>query len=277
MLSLHDKAPSTRAAYEGHLRRFVDWLDGADLLDVDRRTCEKYFGSLAHLAQNTRHSVWIALRSLFNWLVDEEEIDVNPMAKVKVGRGDEPPPDTLRSEEVEALLAACKGRDFRSRRDMALARYAVATGARIAEIALLKVTDLDLALRLATFVGKGSKLRTVRYDPATAQALDRYLRARARHKHADRPGLWLGLQGQMGIRGVTVALERRAELAGIEGFHAHRLRHTFAHNWKMAGGSEESLMALGGWSDPAVMQRYGGRQRVDRALAAYDEVRPFDL
>ncbi len=273
LLSLHDKAANTRRQYEGDVRRFAQWLEG-DLLDVDRRTIEKWFASLSHLAQNTRHARWIALRSFYNWAHDEEEIDANPMAKIRVGRGDEPPPNVLSREEIASLLAACKGKDFLARRDLALVRYFLATGIRLHE-ALLNVGDVDLAMRRCTFVGKGAKERTVRFDAGTAQALDRYLRVRARHKHARRPELWLGLQGAMTSRGITVALEKRGRLAGIEDFHTHRLRHSFAHYWKLAGGSEESLMMLGGWSDPKVMQRYGSRQRVDRALAAYDDIDPL--
>jgi hypothetical protein len=32
-------------------------------------------------------------------------------------------------------------------------------------------------------------------------------------------------------------------MAGIVGFHPHRLRHTAAHRWPAAGGSEGGLMA----------------------------------
>jgi integrase/recombinase XerD len=51
-------------------------------------------------------------------------------------------------------------------------------------------------------------------------------------------------------------LTRRAEAAGIEGFHPHMLRHTAAIRWLRAGGSVTGLMAQGGWTDIAMVQRY---------------------
>ena len=39
-----------------------------------------------------------------------------------------------------------------------------------------------------------------------------------------------------------------------------------------AGGQEGDLARLGGWSDPAVMRRYGSALATERALAAYDEL-----
>jgi integrase len=84
--------------------------------------------------------------------------------------------------------------------------------------------------------------------------------------------LWLGAQGPMTGEGVSAALKRRARDAGVDGFHVHLLRHTFAHLWQAKGGSEADLLTLGGWRDPAVMRRYGAARQVDRALAHYDDV-----
>lgn len=49
---------------------------------------------------------------------------------------------------------------------------------------------------------------------------------------------------------------RRAQHAGIDGFHLQRLRHTAAHGWLAAGGSESGLMAMAGWSRTDMMVRY---------------------
>lgn len=46
--------------------------------------------------------------------------------------------------------------------------------------------------------------------------------------------------------------------AGIAHVHPHLLRHTFASHFRLEGGDEASLMALGGWSS-VEMARYYGR------------------
>lgn len=283
MLALHDKSDGTRTLYRSHLRYLTTWLAEndrtVDLLEVDRRDIEAWFASAGDLSQNTRRSRWISLRSFFGWAFDEEEIDTNPMAKVKVARADEPPPEVVPLDQLKLLLKACEGRDFYARRDTALVRLFIATGARLNEVASMQLADVDLAARLATIQkGKGpagGKRRVVRFDATTAAAIDRYKRSRARHRAAGQPWLWLGLKDRLTKSGIDAALNRRATAAGIEGFHVHLLRHTWADRWKSNGGSEEALMTLGGWEDTTVMRRYGSARAVDRALQSYDTIDPM--
>lgn len=279
-LALHDKADGTRDLYERHLRYFTAWLAEVgretDLMAVRRQDIEAWFASAAPLSQATRRSRWISLRSFYGWLVDEEEIDVSPMVKVKVARPDEPPPDLIALDDLKRLLKACEGKGFYERRDAALLRMFLATGARLSEVGSLTLEDVDLTTRIVVITkGKGGKRRVARFDAATAAAIDRYRRARSRHQRAALPWLWLGLKGRLTASGIDDALRRRAEAAGVEGFHAHALRHSYADRWKSAGGSEEDLMLQGGWVDPKVMRRYGAARAVDRAMSAYDSIDPM--
>ena len=60
---------------------------------------------------------------------------------------------------LRALLAACKGNTFEARRDTALLRLLVSTGARVSELTGLSVDDIDLDTREATVMGKGDRTR----------------------------------------------------------------------------------------------------------------------
>jgi integrase/recombinase XerD len=64
---------------------------------------------------------------------------------------------------------------------------------------------------------------------------------------------------------LDAALKARAEAAGIEGFHLHRLRHTFATRWKELEGSDDGLMAIAGWSSRSMIDRYAGAAAAGRA------------
>lgn len=70
------------------------------------------------------------------------------------------------------------------------------------------------------------------------------------------------------------SLRRRAEPAGIVGFRPHRLRHTAAHRWLAAGGSESGLMAMAGWTRVEMLIRYTRANAGERAAA---EARRLDL
>lgn len=285
-LSLHGLRPQSVRLYTNEVRRFARWLADhqrplsapGDLAAVDRADIEAWISDMrAHqLTTATIRSRWVALRNLYKWMVDEEEIDDNPLAKVKVARPLSPPPAVVDDDALRLLLKACQGRDFLARRDTALIRMFVSTGLRAGEMARLDVADVDLRSRIVRVVdGKGGKPRIARFDPETAAAVDRYLRVRARHRHAPAHGLWLGPTGPIGPKAFGRLLSRRGAQAGIGHIHPHQLRHTWAHRWLAAGGVEGDLMRLGGWSNSDVMRRYGSGLAVDRALAAYDVVNPM--
>jgi len=66
----------------------------------------------------------------------------------------------------------------------------------------------------------------------------------------------------------------RARLAGVDGFHPHKLRHTAAHRWLSDGGSEGGLMAVAGWTRPDMLMRYSKAQASARAA---EEARGLNL
>jgi integrase/recombinase XerD len=282
-LAIHDRAEGTRELYVRALGYFVDWLgdtrSSPDLLEVTRQDCEAWFASMNGLSTNTRRSRWCALRNFYGWATEEEEIVDNPMGKVKMARPDEPPPPVIPMDRLKAIVKMCEGKGFAERRDMAMLRVFLATGIRLGECAALKVEDVDLQTRILVVQrGKGGRRRVARFDASTAASVDRYRRVRARHRSAGLPWLWLSMSsrtGRLTASGVDSALSRRAARAGVDGFHIHLLRHTWADLWKSSGGTDEDLARLGGWQDLRTMARYGAGRATDRALANYDAVNPL--
>jgi integrase len=273
-LALHDKAPTTRKLYSDALARFARHL-GRSVPTATRRDLQGYFAAMRDrgLAQATIRSRWIALRSFYAWAADEDEIDDNPMLGVKVERAEPPPPDMPIDDDLKLLLKACAGRGIWERRDLAMIRLACATGARISELCALELGDVDLVNRVIVIRhAKRGKNRAARFDPETGAALDRYMRARARHKQAVASQVFVSRFGPIGRKGASAMLTRRCEQAGIPHIHWHQFRHRFAHQWLARGGQEGDLSRLGGWTDPGVMRRYGSALATERALAAYDDL-----
>jgi len=281
------KRPRTIKLYLDEVHRFARWLADhdrpagtpGDLEAVARADVQAWLADqrARGLSQSTMRSRWIALRSLYGWALAEEVIETNPLARVTVRRADAPPPEVIPDDDLRALLKVCAGTGFYERRDSALFRFMLATGLRVSEVVGLRVDDLDLRSRVVRVVdGKGGKARMVRFDPGTAAAVDRYRRARARHRLAARPELWLGFRGPLSRKGVPTILDKRTAEAGIGHLHPHQFRHTWASRWLTAGGNEGDLQRLGGWENSDVMRRYGAAQATDRALAAYDTINPME-
>jgi integrase/recombinase XerC len=209
-----------------------------------------------------------ALQQFFKWLVTEEEIDRSPMDRVRQPKTPKYLVPVLRTEDTKRVLDTCRGAtSFAELRDLAIVRVLANTGARLSEVAGLSIRDVDLERDVVTFRGKGSKDRQVRLGPKTARALSRYLRARAKHRGANRGELWLAVRGSEAIsaNAVKLMLQRRGGQAGVSNLHAHRWRHTFAHEWKLAGADTGDLMLLLGWTSDDMPRHYGASAAAQRA------------
>jgi integrase/recombinase XerC len=208
------------------------------------------------------------LQQFFTWLLlDEQDIDRSPMDRVKQPKTQKKLIPIIRDNDTQKVLDTCKGKDFVALRDEAIIRLYYNTGARLSEVGNLQLRDIDLNTDSAHYHGKGNKDRRVRFGAKTARAMSRYLRARAKHKGAQLPNLWLAERGARPLtpNGIKIMLKRRGLAAGLFGVHAHRWRHNFAHEWKRAGGDTGDLMLLLGWTSADMPRHYGASAAAERA------------
>jgi integrase/recombinase XerC len=273
-LRARNLSPATVTVYQAAARQLGDHLAGAEVFDVAeirRHHIESYIEHLlATRTPATANNRYRALQQFFAWLVDEEELPSSPMARMKPPLVPERPVPVLDDDALRALLKACEGKDFTARRDTALVRTFLDTGARLAELAGLTLAQLDLSEDVIVVLGKGRRERVLPFGAKTSMALDRYLRARVRHPQArSTDALWLGPKGPLSSNGIAQMLERRGLQAGIGRIHPHQLRHTAAHAWKAAGGSEDDMMRLFGWKSRQMISRYAASTADARAREAH--------
>ena len=233
-LLAENKSPRTLETYGEALRRFGAFLRERGLptgvRSIKREHVEAFVADLlARWKPATASNRYRALHSFFKWCVEEGEIEASPLAHTRPPQVPEAPPAVLTDDDLRRLLKVCEGKELEARRDTAIVRLLLDTGMRRAEIATLRVEDLDFDHNVALVVGKGRRPRACPFGRKTAQALDRYLRARAQHRHAALPTLWIARKGALTQSGLYQVVKDRAARAGIGGVYTHLFRHTFAH------------------------------------------------
>jgi site-specific recombinase XerD len=188
------------------------------------------------------------LSSFYTWAARDPELGRHVRANpARLARPRAPKPyqteavRALSDEEVAALVRVVRARaesgDLTGKRDYALLLLYLATGLRRSEVISLRGGDVELRETfLLAYRAKGGDYRSreVR-EPRVKEALLEYLSAAGRlhvlktdaplwtrHDRAGRPGA--PLTSGCFARG----MKRYARAAGVEDFHLHRTRHTYA-------------------------------------------------
>jgi site-specific recombinase XerD len=279
-LEAANRSAGTIKSYELAVRQLSDFIDNDIPVDqVSRRNVEEYIGHVLDTrASATAAQRYRSLQQWFRWLADTAEvIDQSPMAKMQPPKIQEAPVPVLTNDEIKALLATTKGTGFAERRDRAIILTLLDTGIRLGELVGLRLEHVDLKLGVILVHGKGDRWRTAPIGRQTTLALSRYLMKRPSHPEAGHTDLvWLGGRGPLRATGVHQMLNRRATEAGIGRIHAHQFRHTFAHQWKAAGGHDDALQQIGGWRSRQMLTRYGASAAAERAQAEHRDLSPAD-
>ena len=158
-------------------------------------------------------------------------------------------PEILSQEEVARLIDAA---ELPFHRILLMTLYA--TGARRAEVARLKISDID-SQRMVVHIrgGKGRKDRDVMLSPKLLEALRGYWRG-LRRKPVDWlfPGnRWHTARYPVTTKVLWTACQRAAQRAGLEHkhIHPHTLRHCFATHLLEAGADLRTIQMLLGHRD----------------------------
>jgi site-specific recombinase XerD len=285
-LAERDLSPKTREVYLRTGEQFAAWLARSGLpADTEGVDAPHVRAFLAAETQRTSaisaHQHFRNLRVLFKWLIREGERGApNPMDRVEPPKTTRKVKPVLADAELAALLKACEGQGFEARRDAAIIRVFIDTGVRVSGVANVRTTGVSLAHKTVRIVLKGGDEHVIPVGRKAAAALDRYVRARARHPLAGSPWLWLGTAGRdrshFGSAGIQDMLLRRGKAAGIGHLTPHFFRRTFAHDWLAAGGSELDGMRIAGWKTRAMIEMYAGDLAAERAREAHARLAPGD-
>jgi integrase/recombinase XerD len=164
-------------------RRKITRLAIEDLTFDRARRFLRHLEAERHNHIRTRNQRLAALRTFFDFLasrVPEHLAVAERVVAIPTKRA--PPPETrfLERDEIERLFAALPTRGRRAERDRTLLLFLYNTGARVQEVADLRVGDLDLdGAGRVRLHGKGDKWRICPLWPDTVRRLRQLLEHRA--------------------------------------------------------------------------------------------------
>ena len=232
----------------------------------------------AGMAKPTVRLHFAALRTFYRFLVERHGLTDNPLKQVQLPKLDKKLPVVLNPKQVDALLTAplkmepsANAPAWMPKRDAAILELFYSSGLRIAELAALDVSSIDIFNETVRVLGKGRKERIVPVGALALEAIQQY-----RHAAAVTSGaLFINKsRTRLSIRNTSLALKRYLAFADIPAnISPHKLRHSFATHMLDAGADLRSVQSLLGHASLSTTQIYT-HVTVERLKRAYDEAHP---
>jgi integrase/recombinase XerD len=199
-----------------------------------------------------------AVRGLHKFAVQERWCDSDPSVELQTVKQGQKLPKALSIEDTTSLVEVFSAKDEPlAIRDTAILEFLYGTGARISELANLRLEDvLPGAVRL---LGKGSKERVVPIGNSAAAALDAYLvRVRPGLIRDSTDLVFLNRSGKPLTRQAAFKIVRdAAEMANIKSLVSpHTLRHCFATHLLQGGADVRIVQELLGHASVTTTQIY---------------------
>jgi site-specific recombinase XerD len=206
----------------------------------------------------TRARKLAAIKSFFNYLVENEGLKVNPAASIRSPKIPEKEPEYLTDEESIQLLMTTyrEAKPQVRQRDMAIVLLLFHTGLRVSELVKLELVNVDLEKAQIKVIRKGNKEQYLHLNGETVNTLATYL---AKRQEARNGRFFVGTKGGNLDRNYLYNLVRKyLKLAGInKGKHGpHLLRHTFCTRLHQKGVGPFTIKDLAGHKSLNTTMRY---------------------
>ena len=260
--------------YEQKLKVFADWMQEEEEIEslsevtvlnlrsfvlhiqsiqVGRTTINKN-GDNSQISPLTVKGYVQVIKGFFTWCYQEELIEKNPAARLKLPSIPNYIIPTFDAEHIKIMLDACDTSSTLGYRDYTIILVLLETGIRISELCNLRLQDIhEQYIRV---VGKGDKEREVGLSPAVSKCMWKYVN---KYRNSNENRVFINRYGvPLTPTGVDQLLDDIKERTGITGVRvsAHTFRHTFARMYLEQGGDVYKLSLLMGHSDIEVTQEY---------------------
>ena len=255
---------NTIKGYKSDLRNFSNYLKNRGIkrfqdlranMIVDYIEKEKQRG----LSENSISRSLVTVKMFYKYMITEGKISRNPMSSISSPKLQKHLPEVLHYKAVEKMLQVPDCNEKLGIRDKAILELMYATGARVSEVATIKVSWVSLDYGFIRCQGKGSKQRIVPIGTEATNAVRKYLQdvRPLLSKGKDGETLFLSRTGKKLRRENIWELVRKyAKCAGIKNVSPHTLRHSFATHLLEGGADLRSVQEMLGHANISTTQIY---------------------
>ena len=228
--------------------KFFSYLNVQSFNDVEKITisqCRLYQSKLVEggVKRSTANAYFRPLKSLFNWLVENEYLKKSPLDRLQYLKTEKNIPAFLTLDEIDAMIRACDKLESKL-----ILAVLLSTGLRRNELVTLRVEDFNNDHIIVR--GKGNKQRRLILEPRLAELLGDYIEIRNKKYGDTTPYLFVS---KMGSKYSGEAIRQRVQFIGrkaglseerLSQIHTHTLRHTFAANL-LESGADIKILQIG--------------------------------
>jgi integrase/recombinase XerC len=277
----------TIRAYLGDLESLLKHLESSGVSDISQLQLIHLRSWLANQqvkggARTTLSRRAVSVRLFTKWAVKNRFLEKDVAATLATPKGHRTLPDVLEIADAKLAMDSLATRAAEeetpiSLRDVAMVEMLYATGARVAELCGLDLSDIDYERQTIRVLGKGNKERTIPLGNPAIRALTNWLNdGRDSLKNSlSGNAVFLGARGkridQRAVR--TVVYNALQAIEGVERLGPHALRHSAATHLLEGGADLRTVQEILGHASLATTQIYT-HVSTERLQKAFKQAHP---
>lgn len=219
-------------------------------LQINEETIQQFIYDISSKVNARSQSRIISgLKSFFNYLIFEDYRNDTPFELIEVPKIGRKLPDTLATEEIDALISAIDLSTPEGERNKAMLETMYSCGLRVSELIGLKLSDLFFQEGFVKITGKGNKQRFVPVGVSTIKYITTYVNHVRVHipvKKGHENILFLNRRGKQLTRAMvfTIIKDLAVKINLKKTISPHTFRHSFATHLLENGADLRSIQLM---------------------------------
>jgi len=255
----HEKnlSSNTRQGYSADITKFWQFLQLIDIakptlpLSVEKGHIDQFLVYLSELglSSSSQARVVSGLRSFFQYLMYEGDLEADPTELIEMPALTRKLPSVLSLVEIEALFTVIDHSTSDGARNRAIIEVLYSSGLRVSELVNLKFSHYLSELEFLKVIGKRNKERLVPISPIAMKYMDLYIttiRTQLTIKKGEENYIFLSKRGaRLSRQMVFLIIKDLAKKAGIVSeVSPHTFRHSFATHLLEGGADLRAIQEM---------------------------------